>query len=67
MYITWSREHKMYTDSTQEDFDKKFQANAANPAPYLQRSISAPAMAEHVCGLYLKTFFCVNLRVFSLV
>ncbi len=34
-------------DNTQEDFEKKFPANNTG-APYLQRSISAPAIAEHV-------------------
>jgi hypothetical protein len=35
-------------DNTQEDFEKKFPTNAANPATYLQRSLSAPAIAENV-------------------
>lgn len=43
-------------DSTQEEFDKKFTGgNNSNP-PFLQRSISAPAIAEHVSDAILPTY-----------
>lgn len=43
------------SEPAQEDFDKKFPAATTNP-PYLQRSISAPAIAENVSDAILPTY-----------